>query len=373
MKELCAALYQKTGGFIKGICHPDEQYELLRGAGIGWIRKDLPYPFDKEGNLSSRYLDFKAKCMEYAGQGLSSIIITPYPQKFISNGIDVRTEAGLKKASEICEFIAKDYKDMKVCWQVTNEMHILHFRAPLTAEEAVKFIIACVNGIKKGNPDAAVGHNSLQEDWEDKVLEIEEKTGGCDYIGFDLYDGTWTKGGPQTYITTINRIYEKCHKPVILMEFGFASLGGYIDFERNEPYKYLNSIGFRDLDDVRERLDDFTAILPAPAAESVRRCAPVDKFPCAVSMIPHIMKKWPVKNDIPHTEEGQAQFYAELLPMLLDSPYLAGNVIYCWKDSQSCFSCGAPDCPCETAWGLMRCDGTTKPAYDVIKEIWNKE
>ena len=71
-------------------------------------------------------------------------------------------------------------------------------------------------------------------------------------------------------------------------------------------------------------------------------------------MFPHILKMWFSEEVFPHDEDGQAKFYEALLPMLLENPYLAGAVIYCWKDSKKCFECGAEDCPCEIAWGIAQ-------------------
>ncbi|MCM1027513.1 MAG: hypothetical protein NC432_13860 [Roseburia sp.] len=369
-KELCKSLYQKTGGYMKGICHPGEDCSPLREAGIEWVRLDVPYPYTEDGDVSESLIRFRERCVRYAEEGISTVLVTPYPRTFRKYGIDIQTGEGLETVSAVCRFLAESFRELRVCWQATNEMHIEHFRAPLTIPEAVRFLSASIRGLKAGNPDAAIGHNSVDEGWEQNLAEIEKNTGGCDYIGFDLYDGTWSKGGPESYIATISRIYDVVRLPVVLMEFGFASLGGYMDESGEDVKAYLNGLGFRDLEEVRERTDDFIAALSPSAAEYAMRCAPADRYNCVERMMPHILKKWPVKNRIPHTEAGQAQFYARLLPLLLENPYLAGSMIYCWRDSKRCFLCGASDCPCETAWGLVRIDGTPKPAYDVVKELW---
>ena len=42
----------KTGGFIKGVCHPNENYEQISDANIEWVRFDLTsLPYDEDGNL----------------------------------------------------------------------------------------------------------------------------------------------------------------------------------------------------------------------------------------------------------------------------------------------------------------------------------
>ena len=49
---------EKVGGFMKGVCHADPQYDLLREAGIEWFRDDIPFPYNKDGSLSQSYLVF---------------------------------------------------------------------------------------------------------------------------------------------------------------------------------------------------------------------------------------------------------------------------------------------------------------------------
>ena len=46
----------KTGGFIKGICHPNDNYEQIKGAGIEWNRADVPFPFDEKVDLRKSYV-----------------------------------------------------------------------------------------------------------------------------------------------------------------------------------------------------------------------------------------------------------------------------------------------------------------------------
>lgn len=44
----------KIGGFMKGVCHADPDYELIKEANIGWTRKDIPFPFEKDGTVRQR-------------------------------------------------------------------------------------------------------------------------------------------------------------------------------------------------------------------------------------------------------------------------------------------------------------------------------
>ncbi len=374
MDNIRTTLYQKTGGFLKGICHPGKDYASLTEAGIRWIRRDAPYPFDADGSLSADHLEFLEETRIYAENGLRSVIVSPYPREFLRHGIDPRTEEGLENVREVCAFLAKEYRGLGVCWQATNEMFVIHFRAPLTISESMEFLIASLQGLRRGDPDAALGHNTVSTDegWDELGHEILKRT-DCDYLGFDLYNGTWGPGDTDTYIDRITELYNLYKLPVILMEFGFASLGGNAHADGREGWEYLKNLGFDGWDDLQNRMDEFIETLPPPLKHTAVTCAPEDRLNAIVGMMPHLTKLWFAEMTLPHTEEGQAAFYAEILPKLLADSRLAGAVVYCWRDSKTCFTCGADDCPCETAWGITRCDGTRKPAYDIIKEHFNRE
>ncbi|MBE6892126.1 MAG: hypothetical protein E7481_08910 [Ruminococcaceae bacterium] len=370
MNELLDKLYKKTGGFIKGICHPNDNYDVLKDAGLRWVRRDIPYPFDKEGNISDEYISYKERCIKFAENGINCINVTPYPSAFLRRGIDVTTEEGLMKAGEVCAFIAKDYKEMKSCWQITNEMHVRHFRSPLNEIQAKDFIIACMKGFKKGDPDAVVGHNSIDRVWMDHCVEIDREC-DCDFTGVDLYDGTWSNGGPDTFIPWVEEIYSHIKKPIIFMEFGFNSNGGVIEDVQAEADSLAQNVGFKNFEDAMANMDAFIDTFPEPIKRRILHCVPEDRPGCVMQSMLHIAKKWYTDCKIPHTEEGQAEFYRQLLPKLLNHSYVGGAVIYCLKDSIHCFFCDQPDCPCETTWGILHNDETPKPAYDVIKQIFN--
>ena len=373
MEDIRTSLFRKTGGFMKGICHPRGDCESLRNAGLGWIRRDVPYPFDADGNLSDSYRSFRDETRIYRENGLRSIVISPYPCEFLVHGIDPRTPEGLEKVREVCRFMAEDYRKLGVCWQATNEMFVIHFRMPLNIPESVEFLVASLRGLREGDPEGIIGHNtvSLEDGWDDLCREIDRRT-ECDYFGFDLYNGTWSNGGTDSYIERIHELYDLCGKPIVLMEFGFASLGGNAHADFREVNEYLAGLGFEGIDDLTARPDDFVKTLPPALRHTADNCAREDLIPALFNMMPHLTKLWFSEMVFPHTEEGQADFYAELLPKLTADPYLAGAIIYCWEDSSTCFTCGASDCPCETAWGITRCDGTKKPAYDVIREIFSR-
>ena len=370
MDVLMEKLYGKIGGFLKGVCHPNGDYEKLKNAGLYWVRRDIPFPYEPDGSPNRNYINYKAECERYAENGINHITVTPYPTEFLRRGIDVTTEEGLKKAAEVCAFIANDFKDIKTCWQITNEMHIRHFRAPLNAEQAKNFIIACMKGFNSGDPNAAVGHNSVDREWMEYCKEIDREC-DCDFTGVDHYDGTWSDGGPDTYVPWLDEIYENIQKPIILMEFGFASKGGLVLDKDAELNAFAQERGYNTFAEAIHDLDAFIAKFPDRVRRRIQLCAPEDRLGSMYLAMPHVLKKWASNCDVAHTEEGQAEFYDRLLPQLLNHPHLAGAVLYCFSDAEDCFYCDEPDCPCETAWGLLHIDGSEKPSYYAVKRAFN--
>ncbi len=373
MSDCRDRIYKTTGGFIKGICHPKGKIDETLEAGFEWVRSDLPFPVNADGTPSDSYIRFKKGCTELAQRGIRTIGITNYGREYIENGIDVRTPAGLKRAQEICAFCAADMKDSVQVWQITNEVNLTHMRVPLTSEEGKNFIIACTNGVKQGNPDAIVGHNSYGEEWLAECLEIEEKTGGSDYIGLDLYDCTWTEGPITNYVEKIEKIYQTMGKPVILMEFGFSSSGHTMDMKRGDVDKWLQARGIKNLDAAFADVDAFVDVLKKPdLIDKGRNCDPGKKTEMVISLLQHEAETWLVDDAIPHTPQGEADYYDYLLPRLLEHPHLAGAVLYCMNDDEHCYFCGSPTCCCEISWGLLDRQGKKKPAFEAVKKHFAK-
>lgn len=360
------ALMEKTGGLMAGICHPRGEKDGLLEAGLTWIRFDVPYPFNADGSFTQAFLDYKTTCEEYLARGIRTIAVTLYPASFIAAGIDPRTPEGLAETEAVCKRMAEELAHCVDCWQICNEMWVVHFRKPLTEEESVDYLIACTKGVRAGDPDGIIGNNS----WY--LPELEEAAGRSDYIGLDSYTGTWADGEPDDVLKNVQNLYLSSNRtPVILMECGFNSSGDIAEDMDAEIDAYLKSLGFNGRLDAANRLDEFIATLPEVVQWVVNNASPEDRESAAFGYWTHLLKKWSAKSDIPHTDEGQAEYYRQLLPQVLHSPFLAGSVFYCWQDSAICGNCGSADCPCETTWGITRVDGTRKPAYDVIRSYLN--
>ena len=147
-------------GFIRGVCHPTENFDLLHDANIEWIRIDICYPFDKNGRLSPHYLGFKDRCRKYVERGIKVMAVTPYPKDYVDNGVDVRTPEGEDRLWEIARFLVTDLGDLVAGYQVTNEMGLPHFTLPLTMEEAIHFIGVQLEAMYPVKGDKLVGYNS---------------------------------------------------------------------------------------------------------------------------------------------------------------------------------------------------------------------
>ncbi len=363
-------LYQKTGGFMKGICHPRRHLAVAKEAGFNWFRVDVSwFPWD----MPASEVSLPERLARGREAGFRPVLITPYPSAFLRHGVDVTTPEGLRQAEDLCARLSAELAPFAPCWQASNEMHIGHFRAPLTHGQAVEFLAACIRGLRRGDPAAAVGHNSVDESWLDYAVQADKLAGGMDYVGLDLYAGTWTPGHVQTYLDMIDCVYERLRRPVVLMEFGFASEGGCMSADLSEAASLLNSWGFSSIEDATARIDDVAAKLPERLRRIAMSASPEERLEIIRPFFPHLLKRWPCPSLLPHTEEGQAAFYRELLPQLMAHPHLGGAVLYCIQDSPRCFLCGASDCPLETAWGLLRLDGSPKPAYHTVRDIFAKE
>ena len=84
------------------------------------------------------------------------------------------------------------------------------------------------------------------------------------------------------------------------------------------------------------------------------------KYPCDV-------QKWRFAWQGEHTEEVQAAFIKESLRIFMEKPFVLGATYYNWRDAKDCWQCRKPDCPAETAWGMLDKNGETKLAYLAIQ------
>jgi hypothetical protein len=125
-------------------------------------------------------------------------------------------------------------------------------------------------------------------------------------------------------------------------------------------------------------IDEFIANLPADLADEFDKYADQTPEFRANQMFDgeysnHLYRELPDGYGLygfPHTLEGQADFFSYVIPKVRKLDYVIGMFVYCWQDSGDCYVCGQTDCPVETKWGLVDCNGAPKPSYYAVKEAF---
>jgi hypothetical protein len=215
-------------------------------------------------------------------------------------------------------------RGMVPAWQIMNELDIAQFAGPLNPRQACDLITVAARGLKSADPSLVVGHNPAGAAeayfFFGRLFGIPDRV--VDYCGIDGYYGSWAEGGPEKWAGRIDELSRLTGAPILVNEWGFASRGGVQTEEERKSGK--PSCGF---------------------------------------------KKWPHTWGDGHTAETQARFAKECYEVFrARKSNLLGAFFYRWEDQESCWQCGSPDCPCETAWGLVDLSGKPKPAYHAFKE-----
>jgi hypothetical protein len=329
---------------LLGVCHPRQRLDCIREAGLGWVRLDVPFPWrGRMGQSRAEYQSFRERLQAIGAAGLRVMGIAPYPRGWeLPEAGAPGSAAFLEVYRQACTFLAADLRPWVGAWQVANEMNLELFRQPLTEPQALDYLRAGAVGLRAGNQDALVGVNmagfgpAALRMYEQ--LYLSPRSGGegtagrrdaaaeLDYVGTDGYFGSWEAGGPDAWPAQIERLATLTARPVIIQEYGYSSAGAVMT-----------------------------------AAE---RAAGSD---------PHRLKKWahgwaPAGARPAHTPEMQALYASQCLERFAADPRVRGIFWYCWSDHERCWQCGASDCPCETAWGLVTTDEREKPAYAAYRE-----
>ena len=369
---------EKTGGYIKGVCHAEPQYELLNEANIEWFRDDIPFPFIGDGEISPYYAAWKNEAQEYADNGIRIFGITPYPEDYIEYGLDPRLPENREAIQDIARFYMEDLRGIVGAFQITNEMGIDRFTYPLTMEEAYEFIGMQLEAMYPIRGDIIIGYNLAALSILDMPIKMKPYHQYCDYVGVDLYLGCFEnvlKSADQ-YLVVLNYVRKITGKPIILCEFGYIGLGETKSEE--ERLAILESYGYSSEEEARADIDNFIKALPEELANEFDRYADETPEYRADLMFTgefrsHLYRELPDGfglYDYPHTPEGQAEFFSYIIPKIRSLDYVIGSFIYMWDDTGSCYVCGQEDCPVETKWGLVDCDGNPKPAYYAVKEAY---
>ncbi|MDR2647301.1 MAG: hypothetical protein LBB67_04155 [Oscillospiraceae bacterium] len=365
---------RKAGGFIKGICHPNENFAQIKGAGIRWNREDLPFPFNADGSVSQNWLNCKAKIKRYVDAGIKIMAVTPYPREYIEAGLDPRLPENEARVREAAVFMIKDLKGLVSAFQITNEMGVPRFINPLTMEEAVRFIGIHLAAMHPYRGDILIGYNSAGPQANLHVpMKAYHKY--CDYIGIDIYIGCFA---PATnwfieFGLLLRYLYGLTGKPIILTEFGYISGGA--PKTKEEKTAVLQRYGVSSEKEAREDIQTFVSKLNTRMQDQVKNNASGDwgDFLFQLDFCNHLYSELPKHTVIPrfpHTPEGQAGFYAAIFKYFAKFPYLIGTFVYCYQDSRECYVCGQSDCPTETRWGIVDMDGREKPSYYALRDAW---
>ena len=377
-----SVIFGKTGGFMAGVCHPEPDYKAILDANIGWIREDIPFPFDANGELSASYLWHKKEMTEYAENGIRVLAVTPYPYEYLKNGLDIRNEQDVRKIQEIARFFVRDLKDCVGAIQVTNEMGVARFTQPLTMKEAARFIGVQLQAMYPIRGNILIGYNYGGPGMYKLPFRMLRYNAFCDFVGLDLYFGCF-----ENVIKTIGmfpavmRAYHLVpRKPILLTEFGYIGYGEPKTAE--EKVQILEQYGVHSEAEAAADIDAFISRLPVSLRQDIEKtCAGMSSKEKADALFKgeyanHIYCELPEGFELSgytHTPDGQAKFYADLIPRLRSLRFCIGAFIYMWDDSERCYVCGQADCPVETGWGLIDGQGQPKPAYYAVRDAFAKE
>lgn len=368
-------LIENNGGFIYGICHPNENYEMLGDAGIKWVRFDIPCPFDKDGNIRSAYNDFKERCKGYAEHGFKVMAVTPYPRDYISD-MEFNPVENIEKTKELAVFLYNDLKDITGGFQITNEMGLVGFMSPLTLEEAALYIGVQLEAISEVKDKSfPIGYNSADLIQVSRELHklMKPYLKYCDYVGIDLYTGNQGNAKAKDYAKKVKKLYRMTGKPIIIEEFGFWSAGG--PKTAGQKAEILGKYGYSTEAQAIADGTNFVNKLPSLFRNTLKLEHPNEEEKWAELVFSQYSSHFygetsaETIENIPHTPEGQAQYFKSVMTELRKLNCLAGMIIYCCQDMGTCWVCGHDWCPFETKWGIFNMDGTPKPAYYAVREI----
>lgn len=333
---------------IQGICAVDKpDFKLLRELGVKYVRLGLGFPFaDVEMNTLSVNFQQNLNVIEqYTGEGFKVLGTTfgPGSSRYDPVSKEIRwipsipewagshnSEQYYRVLERACEVLGEMTLNKVDLWQIANEPDIPIFHGQLNEEQIYRFLITSAKAIKRTNTASCTGINiGFVTDDARKMLKstycIPETP--FDYIGIDGYFGSWQDGGPENWVNYIDEANNITNKPVIINEWGYSSLQS------------------------GEITDD------------PQRIKPYNQDVCRDKAWNRVWKK-------EHSPKEQADFMGECIRIFFEHPHCIGNFIFRWNDTATCWQCGQPDCPAETAWGIVDINNQPKPAYySLQKEI----
>ena len=370
--------FREKNGFIRGVSSADEDYDLLLGANIEWVRESLPAPFNKDGSVNERYTQFKEKCLHYKAHGIKVMGITPLPNEYLGCGIDIREKDGEEKLRQVSRFIMEDVRDIVGGLQIANELGMPRFMIPYNMEECISFLGIQMEEMYPLRGECIIGYNSAGPQ-VDLHLGMKPYLKFCDYVGMDMYLGCFFSlpGFCRLFDVMIRYLWAFTGKPVLMQEFGY--IGGGKPKTRMEKQEILRAYGFENEKEAKRDIMKLVEALPEHFCNHVKFVCGDDRkmmtdFMLSGDMTNHLYKELPritVIPGMPHTPEGQAKFFRKVIRRFYKLPFVCGAIIYCYSDFQYCGYCGQTDCPTETMWGLVDVNKKPKPSYYAVRDAFD--
>lgn len=318
---------------------------LMRSAGIDWVRVGFPYPFigPDDSTPTPRYLKARQNAQAWAERGFRLIGSTPslglgtfqpdatgkmvihwkdgFPTWFGAPG----SQDFNRNYSAACAFLAKDVGRIVPLWQIANELDISQFAGPFNLRQASELVLRAAMAMKDADPALKVSTNCAGGPTTYYFLGrlFDDPRVKLDYCGIDQYYGTWQPGSPESWANRIEELYAITGGvKVLINEWGFSSAGD--------------------------------VMTPAEASSGSGNCQ---------------LRKWTFSWGSGHNWNSQAEFIRRAFDVFTAQRVkLLGVCFYRWEDQETCWQCGSPDCPVETAWGLVDVQNTPKPSYEAFRD-----
>jgi hypothetical protein len=215
-----------------------DEYDMVTGIGIDWIRVVVPYPWSDKmhGKLSREYQAAKRRIIEAREHGMKIMPLSPgmggffYDRKlkktyFKESFPDFVGVKGSREfygnVKESIGFIAEDLNDhADDLWQCMNEIDI-----PVFAKDYPDSILTTVarisaEAITAVNPKARCGINlAYFEGHSLAVADMAYRKGHkFAYIGVDHYFGSWQCRTVEAWTDAIELLNERYDLPVLINE-----------------------------------------------------------------------------------------------------------------------------------------------------------
>lgn len=309
----------------------DETIEQLKENGITYARIVFSYPFNADGSTPNvAYMTSKRAAQKCYDAGIKVMAQSFWPG---GRGYDAQTDSVRWKSNlpEVYEdfddeyfykiartatkYMAEDIADICSTWLISNEIDINTYTGDMTVDQIVRYVEACTDGVREGNPNASCGVNMLVEVNEEYSKQLVTKLYGeepvLDWLGLDGYYATLQKGGPETWEYYINTFYELAKVPIVITEWSYSSA----------------------------------------ESDPLRTC------------------KYQWEGHGKRGKEVQAEYVAACMEIFTQHPEVIGTFWYALHDQDEvCWECGNPECNLYSSWGLLNVDNSPKPSMEAMKE-----